>query len=246
MSFVEAEKHIPPNLKNIDWVGPDNPLGLAHNVRIPHHADFDSPVPVVVLVHGWAGNEAVMWLFARAVPEDVLVITPRAPVKLAEGKYVWFRYRDRRLHPNPDSLREGVDALTTFLQKIPDVYPVDSRRIVLVGFSQGAMMINSFVMARPKCTIGVASMGGFLSDTIKPNPNEYHLDGLPVFIAHGNRDDVVPIDLAHQTRTAYTKLGAEVTYHEYDIGHKMPVSGIKTLAEWMEDVILSDREADCS
>lgn len=232
------EKNIPPS-DDATWVDADDtPAGLVHNVYVPPDASLGYPAPVVVMVHGRQGNEAVTWLFRRSLPDTVAVVSPRAPIHVAEKSYDWFRYANHDvLEPDSETLKEGLDKLGHFIESLPEVYPVDPDHLVLLGFSQGAMMVNSYLMAHPGRAIGLASLAGFLAHTpnvIEERPN---LPGFPVFIAHGTRDETVPIRYARETRDIYQELGADVSYGEYDVGHKVHTDGLKAMKAWFNALL---------
>jgi len=233
--------NLPKNVESVDWAGPDcheaASSGFVHCVRIPPGADDESPVPVVVMLHGWGGDESVMWIFRQAIPPDAAIITPRAPLELENNGYAWF-YRDDPLHlTDPESLVAAIEKVEDFLTRLPQLYPVDPARLVLIGFSQGAAVSNSLVMARPELVTGVALLSGMGFQLPELIPQVMSLAELPVFIAHGTRDEIVPLSAAQQALETYKQLGAEVTYGEYNVGHKMHTQGIKDLRAWVEEVL---------
>ena len=63
---------------------------------------------------------------------------------------------------------------------------------------------------------------------------------LPVFIAHGIRDETVPLSAGRKAHDLYQELGASVTYGEYDVGHKMHTDGIKDLKGWVKQLLETD------
>lgn len=211
-------------------------LDLVHRVEIPPEAGPTRPVPVVVMVHGWKGDESVMWIFKQTIPPGVAIITPRAPLAVDDGGYGWFRRDGSELQPEPDALWAGRDQLHSFLNQLPQHYPIDAGRILLMGFSQGAAISNTLVLTQPGLVKGLASLAGLVPDLVADTA-EADLQGLPVFIAHGTRDETVPLAAAHQTREVFTRLGAQVTYGEYPAGHKLTTQGMKDLKTWLAEVI---------
>jgi phospholipase/carboxylesterase len=189
------------------------------------------------MVHGWKGDENAMWLFKQTVPPGVAMVAPRAPLTVEDGGYSWFLRNGTELQPTPpESLLAGMTQLHQFLTELPQLYPIDPTRLVLLGFSQGSTMVNSLVFTYPQLAIGVASLAGLIPDIIiqTKSPN---LTDLPVFIAHGTRDDIVPLNIARQTRDLYTRLGAEVIYGEYHTGHKLTMQGMADLKAWLGKIM---------
>jgi phospholipase/carboxylesterase len=211
-------------------------IDLVHRIEIPPEANSGQPAPVVVMVHGWKGDETVMWIFKQTVPAGTAIITPRAPLAVADGGYGWFQRDGSALQPEPDSLWAGRDQLQQFLSQLPRQYPVDPSRIILMGFSQGAAICNTLVLTRPGQVRGMASLAGLIPEVVVETARP-DLTGLPVFIAHGRGDETVPLAAAQQTRAVYTRLGAQVTYGEYPTGHKLTTQGMAALKAWLAKII---------
>lgn len=230
-----------PNLPSpVDWVGPESYFfamsGLIHGMRLPMEAGGGNLAPVVVMVHGWGGDESVMWVFKNVVPPEAVIITPRAPLDLDSEGYVWFR-RDEAGVPDPSSQLEAINKFEHFITTLPDLYPIDPERLLLIGFSQGGAMCNTLALTRPALLRGVASLASFvprLPDSVTMVSSVNHL---PVFIAHGSQDDIIPVSEARRTRQIYEKLGADITYGEYEVHHKLSSQGIKDLQAWVQRVI---------
>ena len=211
-------------------------IELVHRTQIPPEASSSRLVPAVVMVHGWKGDETVMWIFKQTVPPGVAIITPRAPLAVTDGGYGWFQRGDSELQPQPDSLWAGYEHLHRFLTQLPQQYPVDPARMVLVGFSQGAAICNTLVLTKPTQVIGVASLAGLIPE-IATESSPSDLEGLSVFIAHGTKDETVPIAAARQAREVYTRLGAQVTYGEYPTGHKLTAQAMADLKSWLTEMV---------
>ena len=228
------------NIESATWVGPDEPgsieSGLIHCTRIPREASWEQRVPVVVMLHGWGGDESVMWIFRRTVPAGVAAITPRAPIRLAEGQFIWFTHADERLHPDPDTFEAALTKLHKFLASLPQLYPVELSRLTLIGFSQGAALGNAYALGFPGTLAGLASLAGGIPQLAGTGYRPDSLAGLQVFIAHGVRDEILPLTVAQHTRDVYTELGAAVTYGEYSTAHKMNPPAINDLKSWLRSV----------
>ena len=81
----------------------------------------------------------------------------------------------------------------------------------------------------------VAALSGFLPEPARRWIAPGRLAGRRVFIAHGSNDTVVPLEDAVRAREAMLLCGAEVAYHEYDIGHKLSPQGMRDLESWLAE-----------
>jgi phospholipase/carboxylesterase len=202
--------------------------GLVHRVRVPTNSSA-STHPTLVMVHGLYGDDSVAWIFARVVSPEWLIVTPRAYYPLKSG-YSWYKFEDE-LTPEAASFDLGCAAFTHFMQSLPKVYPVDASRVVILGFSQGAVMAYAYATQHRIC--GVAGLSSYVPDNI--NLDSPTIPGLPVLMLHGTRDETVPVARARADRDRLASAGAHVHYHEDDIGHKVSAEGMRQLGAWLED-----------
>lgn len=211
-------------------------IDLVHRIEMPPGSGPNRPAPAVVMVHGWKGDETVMWIFKQTIPPGVAIVTPRATLPVEDGGYGWYGRDGSELQPEPDSLWVGRDQLHNFLTQLAQQYPIDPTHLILMGFSQGAAICNTLVLTQPGLVVGIASLAGLVPQIVAETA-QLDLPALPVFIAHGTRDETVPLAAAQQTREIYTRLGAQVTYGEYPTGHKLTTQGMRDLKNWMAEVI---------
>ncbi len=210
-------------------------MDLVYRIETPPDVAPPVRLTTVVLIHGWKGNEEVMSIFRHAVPEGRIIVRPRAPFPVVDGGYGWIRAkRTAAAATSSEALTEGAEALQRLLRTLPEQHPVDPERLILVGFSQGAAVANLLIQSGRGSAAGVASIAGFTPrDT--PTPPDLRLENLPVWVAHGRADEVVPLTAAHKTGDRYRNLGARVTQAEYDTGHKLPLQGMRDLRAWLAD-----------
>lgn len=202
--------------------------GLIHRVQQP---TTPGPHPAIVMLHGRSGNEDVMWLLARALPAGCVVTSPRAIVPDTDGGYAWHA---RRPHEWPAVPRfdAAVAAVTQFVRALPFEYHVDAGRIYVMGFSQGAATALATALQHPGLLRGVVSLVGFMPVGVDPLQAMAALAGLPVFMAVGQRDDVIPLAVAQAAAQVLREAGAALTYREYDTGHKLSKHGITEVRQW--------------
>jgi len=220
----------------VEYEGGAYVLGLAHRVLEPD--GDDGARPTVVLVHGRHGSEVDPWIFARVLPKGWLFVAPRAiefdPETEATDDigYSWMMMGDE--WPHLDDFSDGVDALHEFVTNLPDVYGADPDQIYVLGFSQGAATAFALAMQYPELVQGIAGLVGFSPKVGDELVAQRPLAGIPIFLAAGTKDDRVPLDVAQIGRDVLASLGADVVYHEYEVGHKMNSQGLRDLAAWWQ------------
>src|SRR3989304_4875041 len=105
---------------------------------------------LVVLLHGWTGDENSMWIFSENIPKSYWVIAPRGIYPAGPNGYSWRKTDISKTWDTPD-INEFNPAIS-FIEKMLDGFnqrtgiPVDSFDIM--GFSQGAALASSFLLKR--------------------------------------------------------------------------------------------------
>lgn len=203
--------------------------GLVHRVWEP---DGDAPHPTVIMNHGRSGTEDVTWVFARTLPKEWLVVSPRAIYADHRGGYSWD-VRPEGEWPPLEAFAAGIAALDQFIYALPELYNADPKRLYLLGFSQGAALSYTYAMQNPGVVQGIAGLVGLMPTQISDKPELMaNLRDLPVMMAVGRRDDMIPPSVSTACAHALIAAGARLDYREYDTGHKLNVQGMRDLTRW--------------
>ena len=176
---------------------------------------------LMLLLHGWTGDENSMLVFSSKLPNNAWLVAPRGTHPSPQGGYSWYPPMARAVWPNLDTFRPAVSALLDIL--MPEYFPggiLD--QVDLVGFSQGAALAYAFALLHPGRVRAVAGMAGFLPNGVATFlGNEKPLAGIPIFVTHGSQDSIVPVELARRGVEFLQQAGADVTYCEDEVGHKL-------------------------
>jgi phospholipase/carboxylesterase len=194
-----------------------------------------------VLVHGRHGNEDVPWIFARNIPDHWLIVSPRGiefEPESAEHEtgYSWIEMPEAGW-PMLDDFDGAVQAFSDFINALPDVYDIDPNNVIILGFSQGAATALATAIQHPKICRGIATLVGFVpdidADTVQAKP----LKDVSVFMAAGDRDERVSVEIAIDSRETVGSAGADVTWNLYQTGHKLNGQGMRDLATWLSKMM---------
>ena len=179
--------------------------------------------PVLLLLHGWTGDENSMWSFASKIPSTYLVIAPRAPFKISNPTLEGFTWVE-----NPsgrwswlDDFTPSIKLLSNLLDSLSRQYEGNFSEINIAGFSQGAALTYAYAMTYPQKVNKIAGLAGFLPEICEPKLAQGPVNGKSIFIAHGTKDQIVKIDMAYSARDMLEKNGANVTFCESDVGHRL-------------------------
>ncbi len=115
---------------------------------------------------------------------------------------------------------------------------VAAARIVLAGFSQGGAIALHTGLRHGERLAGILALSTYLplAGTLAAEASAANRD-VPLFMAHGNYDDIIPIERARQSRRALEALGTRVEWHEYPMSHSVCGEEIADIAAWLRAVL---------
>ena len=115
---------------------------------------------------------------------------------------------------------------------------VPAGRIVLMGFSQGCAMTLLTGLRAPQRLAGLAALSGYLplAGTLAAERSAANAD-VPVFMAHGEDDDIVAPERGEAARDALQALGHAVDWHTYPMGHSVCPEEVADLNRWLLRVL---------
>jgi len=192
-----------------------------------------SPSRLLVLLHGWTGDENSMWIFARKLPEKSAILAPRALYVAPEGGYTWrVMSLESRGLPLVDDLLLSAEALISFIDDWSQTVGVSTNQIDLVGFSQGAALSYTLALLHPERVRAIAALSGFMPGNAEDLFASQPLAGKRVYISHGRHDNIIPVEQARKCVGLLEDSGAQVTYCESDGGHKVSADCFISLADF--------------
>jgi phospholipase/carboxylesterase len=180
----------------------------------------------LVLFHGRGADENDLFPLLDELDPDRRLngYTPRGPLALPPGGAHWYVV-PRVGYPDPVTFVPVYAEGSEWLDSLP------YSRLVLGGFSQGAVMSYAFGLgkgrARPEAILAfsgfVPRVEGYELDLDPPLP--------PVTIAHGSLDPVIPVEFGRAARDLLVDAGADVAYTESPIGHTIDPRAVERARE---------------
>jgi len=211
--------------------------------------------PVVMLLHGFGapGDDLVPLADTINVPAGTRWLFPEAPLSLNMGfgdSRAWWivdfakiqedraagRIRDLSVE-TPQGLALARDRLLAFLKELPRQLPIDYKRAVVGGFSQGAMLTCDAVLHTDYPLAGLVQLSGNLLAQSVWSPLMPKRKGLPVFQSHGTLDDTLAHIGAERLRDALSQSGLAVEWHSFRGGHEIPEPVLRRLSGFIMKVL---------
>lgn len=189
-----------------------------------------NPQRLLLLIHGFTGDENSMWVFARGLPSSYWMIAPRAPLSDGGAGYTWRPQPQSDFgKPTLDQLRPPAEELIRLVDAYQASTGIESNVMDVMGFSQGAVMSNVLAFLYPHRIRKVGILAGFIPSGLEELILNRPLEGKEFFVAHGTKDETVSIDRARASIHMLEDAGARVTYCEDEVGHKASVKCLNAL-----------------
>jgi phospholipase/carboxylesterase len=208
-------------------------LSLPHVIQLPAASRSEGqPYPAILALHGRGSNEEDLMGLAPHLPEGLLWVSPRAPLLLGPGSYEWYRVRTIGV-PDPDQVMTALETIDGFLGEILSAYPIDPQKLFLLGFSQGGMLSMCYTLNRPARVSGVVAHSGYIPMSMDLQIDEGGIKGKPFLLAHGQQDTLIPVEWARASRDRLQELSADVSYHEFQMGHTVSMESLAIIHAWL-------------
>jgi phospholipase/carboxylesterase len=162
---------------------------------------------------------------------------PTRPVTINNGFAMRARFDIYSMHIDQRIDDEGIASSVSIVRNLIEHEKnlgIPTKNIVLAGFSQGSVIALSTGLSYPEPLAGVIALSGFLpnAEQILASVRDYD-KSLPMFIAHGNQDAVVPCMLGQTTADVLTKAGYPVTWKEYAMAHSVCGEEVQDISRWL-------------
>jgi phospholipase/carboxylesterase len=214
-------------------------MDLLYTAHVPAG---EGPFPTLFALHGWGANaHDLLGLAPFLHGGQALILCPEGPVRVDVGPELqgrgWFPIRSGAA-PDLQEFQEGADALRRFLEESSARYPIDPRKTVLLGFSQGGVMAYDLALRDPARFAGLVALSSWLPPAVASLPGRSEHAGLPILVIHGTEDPMIPVDRARESRDALLRLGVALTYREYAMGHEIRPEALREIMTWLEEKVL--------
>jgi phospholipase/carboxylesterase len=201
---------------------------------------------------------AVIWLhglgadghdFEPIVPElelakPVRFVFPNAPVRpvtINNGMRMRAWYDIFQLGSTGSGTREdeaGLRASQKLVDEMIRAQDVPPGKIVLAGFSQGGAIVLQAGLRHAERLAGIMALSCYLpiASTVAAERSEAN-QSVPIFMAHGRFDDVIPLTRAQASREALETMGYPIEWHEYPMAHSVSPEEIADISAFLAKVL---------
>jgi phospholipase/carboxylesterase len=204
-----------------------NPVGAViwlHGLGADGH-DFEPVVPELRL------KRAVRYIFPHA---------PIRPVTINMGMRMRAWYDIFQFGGGPEDAA-GIRASQEILEELIGQETrrgLTPRQIVLAGFSQGGAIALHTGLRFSERVAGILALSAYLplASTVEKEASQANRD-VPIFMAHGEFDDIIPLRRAEASRELLARLGYRIEWRAYPMPHSVCAPEIADIAKFLAQVL---------
>ncbi|HJL92891.1 MAG TPA: carboxylesterase [Woeseiaceae bacterium] len=211
-----------------------------------------NPLGSVIWLHGLGadGHDFEPIVNELDIPEElgirfVFPHAPYRPITINGGMNMRAWYDVTSLDRKGAQDEQGIRQSSSYLEKLIDQENkrgIPHNRIIVAGFSQGGAIVLHASLRYPQRLGGLIALSTWLplestlEEEVTNNENSQPSD-LPIFLAHGKYDPVIPFDFGLESKYLIEKNGYLVNWHEYLIEHSVSQQEIKDIGCWISGVM---------
>jgi phospholipase/carboxylesterase len=193
--------------------------------------------PLVIFLHGYGSNEQDLFGIKDDLPASYTYLSVRAPMTMEEGSYQWFRKKgEGAYNGETDDLKTSGQVLQDFIAQAAKKYHTEPDKVVLVGFSQGAIMSYEVALRHPEAVGAIAALSGRILPVLKSalKPDEKR-QALAIFIGHGKEDKRLPYKDGTEANSLLQSISLTPEFHGYEgLGHSISAAEVEDLNAWLQ------------
>ena len=186
--------------------------------------------PSFLFFHGLGGDENSMWVFAHTLPKMSVKLAIRGTFPWERGGYGWVPLASAD-GTSLDHFAQAGQEVRALVDDLGREGQIDRSSFAFVGFSQGAALSFAMAASGVLTPVGIIALAAFL-----PQGDLSRLSRLPIFWAHGERDELVPIARARADSGRLNEARSALTFCETHAGHKVGLECLQQLRPWLADL----------
>lgn len=215
-----------PQLETVEvTTGPDPAAAIIwlHGLGADGH-DFEPAAPQL----SWPGAPPLRWVFPHA---------PMRAVKINGGMQMraWYDILsiDSERGHDAAGIEQSVSQVASLVQR-EQRRGIHPQRVVLAGFSQGGAIAIQLALRYPQRLAGLIALSTYMLHARRLREHAHPINrGLPVFLAHGSMDGVVPVHLGRAAAAEFRAWGYALEWHDYPVGHTVCPEEILHIRTWL-------------
>jgi len=186
----------------------------------------------LLLLHGTGGNERDLLPIGRELDPDASLLSPRGKI-LERGMPRFFRRLAEGVFDLED-LQKRTHELADFVVSAGEHYKIDIKKVVAVGYSNGANIAASILLLRPEVLSAAVLFRAMVPLVPETTPS---LNSKRIWIGAGSLDPIVPASNTKELVEMLRSAGADVTIRFFQSGHELTPEDVDLAREWLTESV---------
>lgn len=194
--------------------------------------------PLLILLHGYGSNEMDLFSFAEELPDELIIVSARAPYEMGYGGYAWYAINldaGNNKHSDLEQASASIEKIANFIDEIQAEFNTKKGKTFLLGFSQGAILSYALSFQHPNKVNHVIALSGYINEDLIPKDISEKAILTDYYISHGTVDQVLPIAMARKAPKILEKYRLKNVYSEYPVGHGVAPQNFYSFKTWIEE-----------
>lgn len=192
----------------------------------------DEGGPTLLLLHGTGGDENDLIPLAKELAPGAAILSPRGKIS-ENGAPRFFRRLAEGVFDVEDLIFRAQE-LADFVEAAAKEYGLDPEKIVAAGYSNGANIAAALILLHPDLLGSAVLFRSMVPLEPEVTPD---LSGLPVFMAAGTKDQMIPPVNTERLAGMLREAGAEVDLRWRNIGHPLTYEEVEEAQQWLSNVL---------
>ena len=210
--------------------------------QLPLHAKIRPSLikknaPLLVLLHGYGSDENDLFSFADELPNELFILSLRAPHKLQPYGNAWYAINfdaQQNKWNDVEQAQEAMKIIVSCIEQACTQYDLDKNNVSLLGFSQGCILSMALAINHPELIKNVIGLSGYVCEEfIEEDLTKKDFSHLDFYCSHGSSDQVIPVDWARETPSFLTEKGIKHKYSEFPVGHGVAPQNFFEFRKWL-------------
>lgn len=205
-----------------------------------------NPSASVIWLHGLGadGNDFAPIVPALGLPKAAIrFVFPHAPIQpvtINGGMRMraWYDITDGAIRREDESgVRASQKSIEALVAREKE-RGTPAKRLVLAGFSQGGAIALQTGLRHPERIAGVMALSTYLpiAEKFSAEASAANRD-VPIYMAHGSYDPIVPLARAEESRALLQSLGYAVQWREFPMPHSVCAEEVAEIGAWLSKVL---------
>jgi phospholipase/carboxylesterase len=191
------------------------------------------------MIHGYGSHEEDLFSFATELPENMIIVSVRAPYDTGFGGFAWYSINfdaDQSRFSDLNQAKSSMMLLADFIDEMKIKYQIEASNTFLLGFSQGTILSYALALSFPNKVHNIIALSGYVIPELLPLAmSEKDFSKLDFYISHGSVDQVIPVQWGKKATAILEEYNIRHCYTEYPVGHGVSPQNFHAFKQWIAD-----------